>query len=310
MALARCLQGTRGLARKKLGVSTALCLLTCSTAAFAADLAVDRKVDQGGSPRAGLFFGLGGSYNSVKLDRDIFAIGFSDIYSGSTLTARGYAAGPGNPFHENQSGFAPEGQAGYFSHFANSNWLWGVKANYRYLGTTSTERGLIIPQFGGYVPAGGGAETPLTGNVIIQTAETRIDHQSTFLAFVGRSFGTTTVYLGAGPALFGTKSKLNHAIGFGQVNGTPTDITGAPDSFSSSKWVWGGAGQIGMTYSFAPTWFLDFNYTYAMTGRFKTNYATPFVSNSAGLTYTGVAFITTNQRITAQSLSVTINKAF
>jgi hypothetical protein len=74
--------------------------------------------------------------------------------------------------------------------------------------------------------------------------------------------------------------------------------------------MWGTAAQIGMIYYFAPTRFLDFNYTYVITGENKTNYAAPFVSSSAGLTYVGTACITTSQRVTSQAFAVSINKVF
>jgi hypothetical protein len=120
----------------------------------------------------------------------------------------------------------------------------------------------------------------------------------------------SNAYLGVGPALFGIKSNLYRATGFANINGTPTDLTGAPVSFSSSNWIWGSAVQIGMTYYFAPAWFLDFNYTYAITGQYKNNYSAPFVSSSASLTYAGTAYITTSQRVTSQAFAISINRVF
>jgi opacity protein-like surface antigen len=315
--LTRCLQRESARLMKALGVCGALCLLTFSTSTFststfAADAVPAFKAPMPKTivPRSGLFIGFGGSSNSVKLERDLFAVGLSEVFVGTTLVARGYAEGPANPFHDANSKFTPEAQAGFFGHFADSNWLWGVKFKYKNLKLTSTERDVIVPQIGSFTAVGGGPSGPLTGNVLIQSIQTSINHELALLAFLGHSFMNSTVYLGAGPALSGTKSDINRAVGFGNVNGTPTDITGAPASFSSSKWVWGTAAQIGMTYTFAPTWFLDLNYTYVITERFETNYAAPFLSTSAGLIYTGNAYIATSQRLTSQAFAVSINKAF
>jgi opacity protein-like surface antigen len=286
-----------------------LCLLAFSSQAFAADLRMPPPAPAS-TPPAGFFFGLGGSYNSVKFDQDIYALGISNVFNGATLVANGIAQGPGDPFHSLQATFAPEAQAGYFRHFGDSSWLWGAKLKYKYLGTTATDQGLIVGQTGSFTPVGGGAATPLSGNVLIQSTQTSIEHELSALAFLGHSFTSSTVYLGAGPALLGTKSTINRAVGVGDVNGVPTAITGAPVSFASSKWMWGAAAQIGMTYDFSPGWFLDFNYTYTVTKKYDINYAAPFTSTSAGLTYVGTAYITTPQRITTQAFAVSINKVF
>jgi len=90
------------------------------------------------------------------------------------------------------------------------------------------------------------------------------------MPFIGRSFGNSYVYFGAGPALFGTHSKIINAIGFADIHGFELDVTGAAVSFSSSDWVWGGGGQIGLGYYLSPSWFLDLNYTFAMSASYKS----------------------------------------
>jgi len=284
-------------------------LLAFSTSAFAADMRLPPPPPSY-IPQGGFFIGLGGSYNSVKFDQDIYALGISNVFNGAVLVATGIAQGPGDPFHNIQSTFAPEVQAGYFRNFTGSSWLWGAKFKYKYLRTTATQQGVIVGQTGSFTPAGGGAATPLSGNVLMQSMQTGIEHELSALAFIGQSFTSGTVYVGAGPALLSTKSLINRAVGFGDVNGLPTAITGAPVSFTSSTWMWGAAAQIGMSYTLAPTWFLDFNYTYAVTKKYDINYSAPFTSTSAGLTYVGTAYITTPQRVTTQAFAVTINKLF
>jgi hypothetical protein len=188
----------RVLMLNKFGVCTALGLLTLSTLASAADMR-PLPPPVPAMPRGGFFIGLGGSYNSVKYDQELYAAGVSNVYSGSTLIAFGQAGGPANPFHDNQSAFAPEAQAGFFSPIGNSSWLWGAKFRYKYLGLTSTERLVDSPQTGSFTNTGAApAATTFTGNVIIQQSQMRLDHEIVFLAFLGQSFGSTNVYLGLG----------------------------------------------------------------------------------------------------------------
>lgn len=74
--------------------------------------------------------------------------------------------------------------------------------------------------------------------------------------------------------------------------------------------MWSTAAQIGMTYYFAPTWFLDFNYTYSVSQKYDTLYAAAFINVTGGLTYTGNAYINTTQRINTQAFAVSVDKVF
>jgi len=74
-------------------------------------------------PRASWFAGLGGSFNSVNFDQNLFSSGTGNVYQGKTLVAVGEAGGPANPRQDTQSTLAPAAQLGYFAHFAASNWL-------------------------------------------------------------------------------------------------------------------------------------------------------------------------------------------
>jgi hypothetical protein len=294
---------------KKSVVCAALCLLTFSTSAAAADLRPPPLAPS--APRGFFFIGLGGSYNSLKSDQELYSAGVSNVYAGDgTLVAFGQAGGPANPFSDTKSTFAPEAQAGFFSPFGNSTWLWGAKFRYKYLGTTSTSSLVDAPQTGSFTnTVAAPANTSFTGNVVIQQSQMRVDHELVFFGFLGQSFGNTSVYLGAGPALFGTKSFVNHAIGYADINGTHVSISGAPAYYSSSNWVWGAAMQVGMTYWLAPSWFLDFNYTYAFSKRYTNNYSSPFASMTQGYTDTGTLYVSTSTRVTTQAFAVSINKA-
>jgi hypothetical protein len=127
---------------------------------------------------------------------------------------------------------------------------------------------------------------------------------------IGRSFANSNIYIGAGPVLFGTDTDINGATGFAALDGAHFDITGMPTNFSSSDWMWGGAAQIGMTYYLDASWFLDFNYTFAMTREYSTDYSAPFASAADGYTDTGTLFVTTRQRVTSQAFAISINKQF
>jgi len=291
-------------------------LLAASTSAFAADMPLKAPPPPVYQPGGYVYVGVGGGYSSVRFEQDIFAVGISQAFAGGTLVANGIAQGPGDGVRNIQSTFAGEVQAGFMRHFdsggiSTSPWLWGGKFKYKYLGTSATETGVIVPQTGAFTPTGGGAATPLTGNVLIQSMQTTVEHELSALVIFGQSLNTgMMVYAGAGPAALSTKSFINRAVGFGDVNGAPTAITGAPVSFASATWMWGAAAQIGLTYTVAPCWMLDFNYTITATKKFDINYAAPFTSTSAGITYVGNAYITTPQHLTTQAIAVTINRVF
>jgi len=258
-------------------------------------------------PRAGWFAGVGGSLNSANFDQDLFANGVGDVFSGSTQVATGAAGGPANPRENTEWTLAPEAQLGYFAHFAASDWLWGGKVVYRYVDATATTSD-IAPQAGALQTLSG--PDSFTGNVVVGSYRTKLDHEFAFMPFIGHSFARSYVYAGAGPALFGTQTKIDNAIGFADVNGMRTDATGTPLNFASSEWVWGGAAQVGLTYFLSHDWFLDLNYTYARSAEFKSNFSGPFASSSLGYDDVGTLFVKPSQRVTDQSVSVSFNRSF
>jgi hypothetical protein len=291
----------------------ALCLPAFSTPAFAGE---PGSPLQPIVPQAGFFLGLGGSYNAVKADQDIGGNATSQLLSGSTVLATGAAGGPAASFHDTQSNLAPDGQLGYFSRFNDSLWLWGAKFSYKYLGTDLATNRDILPQTGSFTTNAAVLDlapdttTNFKGNVVIGSSQTSIDQQMAFMPFIGRSFTNSYVYFGAGPALFDTHSRIANATGFADINGQHLDLTGAPFSFSSSAWVWGGAAQVGMNYFLGPTWFLDMNYTFAMSATFDANYAARFSNLNNGLTTAGLAKLDSSERVTSQAFTVSINKVF
>jgi hypothetical protein len=281
-----------------------ICLIVLPTAASAEDPAADSTV-----PSSGLFIGLGGSLNALHLDQDIGGFATSEVFNGPTLIATGEAGGPPASFDASEAAFAPLAQVGYFAHFDESRWLWGAKFSYQYLDADLAIDRALVPQVGSFTTTGPApVTTPFTGTVVIGSSETTVEHEMLLLAFLGRSFTDSYVYVGGGPALFGTKSLIKNAIGFADINGRPTDVTGAPVDFSSSEWVWGGAAQVGVNYFITPTWSLDLNYTFARSSQFDADYAAGFSNPRNGTT--GFAHLDTSQTVTPQSVRISINKVF
>lgn len=261
--------------------------------------------------KKGVFVGLGGSFNSVKFKQNYSATGIGTVIDNNgTIVATGHAGGPGAPFSETQTTFAPEVQTGYYNYFKDTHNFWGIKYLYQYLDITSTDKLIDTPQAGFLTPVGG---TPhrFTGNVITKSAQTKINHQMTLLAFIGHSLEKSNIYLGIGPAVFGTKSNIYQAFGFANLSGIPREATGVPVSFSNTKWVWGGAMQLGLSYKYDPSWIIDINYTYAISENYNNNYSAPYTTSLVGgFTNFGTLFINTKRQIRTQALNVTINRVF
>lgn len=259
-------------------------------------------------PRSAFYVGLGAGFNSINFsNQNIYAQGVSNVFQNGTMVASGQAGGPADMTLNSQTGFSPTVQAGYYQHFAGSDWLWGAKVSYSSLGITSTDQNVVVPQVGSFTSA-----TPdtFTGNVVVRSFQNTINHQLTFIPFVGRSFERSFLYVGAGPSLSQTRSKLNGVIGFADLNSGHANITGKPSDFSSTQWALGGAATVGMTYFFDRSWFLDLSYTYAMTENLTEGFAGPFASSSQGYDDIGILSGSYSGRVITQSVHVSLNKAF
>jgi opacity protein-like surface antigen len=89
-----------------------------------------------------------------------------------------------------------------------------------------------------------------------------------------------------------------------------TFATSVPLTLLNDNWVWGGALQAGAMYAFAPRWFLDLNYAYARSANFTIENPV-FVHNQIGpLTISGPAVLNTQERVTNQSVTLTLNYRF
>jgi hypothetical protein len=264
-------------------------------------------------PASAFYVGLGGGYNSVSFGtQNVYMAGTSDAYLSGYLIQSGAAAGPASISMNVQSTFAPVVQAGYFRHFDASDWLWGAKFAYAYLNTTSTVSPALVPQSGSYTYIHSGITLPLSGNVVVSSYQAVLNHQLALLPFVGYSFDRSYVYFGAGPTVSQMQTKLNRVVGFADIKGQPTDISGAPVNFVSSGWVVGGTFAVGGTYFLNSSWFLDVSYSFAMTRALNGSYFGPFTNPNASpvATVSGTLAGTSSGNATSQGIIISINKAF
>jgi hypothetical protein len=265
----------------------------------------------------GWFAGLGGSFNSVKLDQSFGGTASTNIYNASSvLVATGTAGGPAPPFHDTLTTFAPVAQLGYFRNFAGSEWLWGTKFSYKYLGLTFADQNVDSPQTGTFTSTGNPpTTTPFTGNASALSAQNSVNHELALMPFLGHAFRHGRFYLGGGPVVFQTQTRIYGLSSHADINGESTNIGGPPINLASNAWMWGGAWQCGMVYYVRPSCFFDISYDFMVTGSYSHNYPTPTSNtstNSSGVTNTYVTLINYNtvQRVWAQSLNVTLNCMF
>ena len=265
---------------------------------------------------SGLFLGLGGSFNLTNFNQDFNGELISKVGCPSCqgpIVIVGDINGRGKlKLNNNRSVFAPNVQAGYISNFENN--FWGVKYLYQYLNATSNYKFVSAPLQGTYTSTLG--DGIVTGRVSAEFLQTQVNQEMMLLAFIGRSFTNSGVYLGLGPALLETRS---HISGISAEASTAPIvynflITGSSNTASNTNWIWGGAAQIGYSYFLGPTWFIDFNYTYALAANFKNKNSSRFrtiANGSQGLLVNeGTLSWSTNNRVAAQGCNLTINKVF
>jgi opacity protein-like surface antigen len=293
-------------------------ILATTGAVFAADMAV--KAPPPAPPAAvwdwsGFYIGAGGSFNWTHFDQSLQGVsGTINVVNSLTgdLIAQGQEGGPFFDFDRKKSGFAPDVQLGYMAPFAGGDWLAGLKFTYKYANIDSKEN-VSIPQTGtgtlfAVIPPTTG---PITGFVQISPAEINLKHQLALIATIGRAFDNVALYAGAGPALFGVETNFINGIPFAvSPGGLLTFPASGPVTVFNDNWVWGGAAQVGTTYAFARSWFLDVNYTYARSASFTIENPV-LVKNQIGpLTLSGTAVLNTQEQVTNQSVMLTLNYQF
>jgi opacity protein-like surface antigen len=283
------------------------------TTALAADMAVKAPPPP---PTAvwdwsGFYIGGGGSFNGSHFDQSLQGVsGTINVSTGPVLVAQGQEGGPFFDFNRNKSGFAPDVQVGYMVPVPGGDWLARLKFSYKYANIHSNED-VSIPQTGTGTRLVG-PQAPATGPItgfVQGLAEINLKHQLTLIASVGRAFGNIALHAGGGPTLFGVETNFFNGIPFAtSMQGTiPASV---PLTLLNDNWVWGGALQVGAMYAFAACWFLDLNYTYARSANFTIENPV-FVHNQIGpLTISGPAVLNTQERVTNQSVVLTLNYQF
>ena len=264
------------------------------------------------------YIGLGGSYNSITMNNKLYAFGISNTYVNSALTTYGAAGGNSNQLPSVQSTFAPQVQAGVQKYLTGRKDYWGAKVLYQFLNGHAVTYNVPIAQYGSYVDAGTGRlqSSEFAGNVVAESAQVITNHQLDFFALIGHSFKHSDLYFGAGPTLFGMQSKINNAFPFANIDGVSTSQSETPISYSKTMWTWGGGAQLGMTYHFSSSWFLDLNYTYAATASNTVkNPLLPIgkkpITAGGNTTYSnGVLNANSSQAVAVQTLALTVNKKF
>lgn len=254
-------------------------------------------------PNSALYVGLGVGLNSTQFNgQTISGTGLTaDTILGKT--AYGIGSGETGVVMGPAKSIAPSVQVGYFQKLPDSNYLWGAKFSYSYLsGSPSTAYNVQIPQYG-FFPNG----KPLTGgNAIAGSYQKAITNQFSLIPYFGKSFDRSMVYFGIGPTYSQVRTTTNDLIGYAQIDGRTVNVTGAPQSFISSQWVFGGAAMLGGSYFINKSWFIDFSYTYAMTQN-KTSYRDSPFSNPPT---TGSLIGAGTGTATIQTIGLTLNKLF
>jgi len=286
---------------RKWGICATPCLLMLSSITVASEISSSFLPSNSSFSKNGLFVRVGGNYNPANFDQYLTVKALSNSTNYTGLTSYRSSIESANPYHSMHSTLAPDTQMGYFKHFKDSDRLWGVKFLYSYLGIASNDRDIDSAQVGNFsntdTVVGSGA------------SQLNVNHELALLAFIGQSFMNSHLYLGAGPSLFGVQSRFYDATGYAGRNGQSSDMQGIPDSLSNSRWLWGGAAQMGMTYYFNPTWFLDLSYTYAITG-LSTTAISPLNSMSSAYADSGKMSVSNQQRVSAQAFTVSVKKVF
>lgn len=299
------------MARKLL---TTISLTLIGAQAFAADLAPTQKSEHAIStvPRSAISFGVGGNLNYSVYDYQyIYAVGNGTFFDqrGDSL-ATGYAQGPLKLGMSSQVRVAPTAQVKYFRYIDDSNWLYGANYSYSFLQSRSTVQNAIIPQWGeSYLR--NGAAIQAVGNAYARSYQASLNHQMQLTPFVGYGFSKGFLYVGAGPSLSQVQTNILDLIGYAKVNGDTINQSGAPQNFSSSHWVFGGAVTAGGAYFLTRDWYLDFNYTYSQPRTPTNNYWSTFINPvDSRIFLAGTLTGSSYGAVTSHSFTATLNYAY
>jgi opacity protein-like surface antigen len=256
------------------------------------------------------FVGAGAGLGVVASDQQsVFNEGISNATGPVSVT--GTALGPPvTPTLAAKADCVPLVQLGYFQHFGESDWLWGVKYAYSYQDKTLAEGNLVIPQMG---TTSNPAIPTFTGFSVTRSYDVFIDHQMALVPFVGRSFRNGFVYAGAGPSLSRVGASLNDVVGFADIPtlGGLVDVSGLPQSDAQTQWAFGVAATVGATYFITPSCFLDLSYSFShpfprqfhVEGTFHNDAFSPIV-------LTGTLIGDYTAKVNTHSITVSLNFGF
>lgn len=273
----------------------------------------------------GLYAGLGGSWNTVDEDFNstLSSVEFLNVGGASPFAITTSTAF--DNYNVSLNRLAPMAQLGYWAPIDNE-WLWGVVAQWKYLGyETPTDRtsngsgessgnGQALGNANSILPVGFGGILGAGAQLDQFSSQTHVSNEVLLLVYFGAQYEKGYFYLGLGPALF-TAHNTIYASGqtvFTTIDGSTanTVANSLSVSTSTSKVLWGGAAQLGYNYYFKPTWFLGFNYTYALSGTYNFNSgAMPFSSFGPSAGVIPIGFSEANSNISfSRSVSVTLQE--
>ncbi len=254
-------------------------------------------------PNAGLYVGVGIGANSTQFNgQTLSGTGLTtDTIAGRT--ASGIGSGETGVVFGPAKSISPSVQIGYFQKFQDSSYLWGTKFSYSYIGgSPATTYNVQLPQYGTF-PNG----KPLTGgDAVTSSYQKSITNQISLIPYFGKSLEKGMIYFGVGPTYSQVRSTTNGLVGYAQIDGRTVDVSGAPQSFIASQWVYGGAAMLGGSYFIDKDWFLDLSYTYAMTQNKTSNRISPFSNPPT----TGFLIGSSTGTAAVQTIGLTLNKLF
>jgi len=254
-------------------------------------------------PNSGVYVGLGIDANSTQFNgQTLSGTGVTtDTIAGRS--ASGIGSGETGVVFGPAKSISPSIQVGYFQKFQDSSYLWGTKFSYSYIGgSPATTYNVQLPQYGTF-PNG----KPLTGgDAVTSSYQKSITNQLSLIPYFGKSLEKGIVYFGIGPTYSQVRSTTNGLVGYAKIDGRTLDVSGAPQSFIASQWVYGGAAMLGGSYFINKNWFLDLSYIYAMTQNKTSNRVSPFSNPPT----TGLLIGSSTGTATVQTVSLTLNKLF
>lgn len=223
---------------------------------------------------SGLLIGAGGSYVSTNLT------GETTVQTQPPISAPGtFIISSANETH-----FAPVGQVGYFYDVTN-DWLLGARVLYKYIGIEQFDISWSGTLQNGAYQTGG--------------IHSKLQDEWLFLVDVGYHFDHWLIYGGLGASLFRVSAQLNGDV-------LPA---GSFNFFSvneqNNKNLWGGAGHVGMAYSFPHGFTIDISYDYAISQAQNL----PSLNFPSGNSNYYSNFIQ-NLQAGEQGINITINKYF